>query len=273
MNAKRGYYSLVQFCPNPSRAEVVNFGVVLYCPDADFMAAKIAAGNKVATKLVERQNIDQAALNAAKRALERRLEVERASFQSPEDFQRFAETRANVLKLTTPRPVKVFEPEEELARLFEELVGGHARRQKTKQGLPALDEVFRRLERQGRARLDLNVTVPLLGRRLHVPYAYQNGTLNLVLPQTFANQEASAVNVAMRLAMEGDLLHRHVEDELGQKQLVVIPTFQPSDNGRQLKDRVAKILCDYPIRIISESQMDTFVAQVEREAHASSPST
>ena len=32
MTAKCGYYSLVQFYPNPSRAEAVNLGVVLFLP-------------------------------------------------------------------------------------------------------------------------------------------------------------------------------------------------------------------------------------------------
>ena len=37
MNSKRGYYSLIQFCPEPSRAEAVNLGVLLFCPEAGFI--------------------------------------------------------------------------------------------------------------------------------------------------------------------------------------------------------------------------------------------
>jgi hypothetical protein len=267
MNAKRGYYSLVQFCPNPSRAESVNLGVILFCPDAGFLAARIAEGNNAPAKLVGRENIDRAALNAAKRAIERRLEVDRASFQTLEDIQRFVNTRANVLKLTQPRPVKVHEPDKEILELFNELVGGRARLRHKRVVLPILDDLFHRLEKQGRARLDFSVTVPLLGRLLRVPYAYKNGTFNLVKPQSFANQEASAIDVAMRLAVEGDLLRRHIDDDLGRKQLVIIPTFQLSDNGQEMKERVAKILEDYQIRVVPESDIDAFAAQVEQEAH------
>jgi hypothetical protein len=124
MAAKRGYYSLLQFCPDPSRAEVVNLGVVLFCPEVRFIAAKTAASNLRAAKLVGRSRFDSASLDAAKLAIERRLEVDRERFQTLEDFQYFVDTRANVLRLTTPRPVKVFDPEEDIRQLFDELVEG-----------------------------------------------------------------------------------------------------------------------------------------------------
>ena len=123
MNAKPAYYSLIQFCPDPSRAEAVNLGVLLFCPEAGFIGARTSASNERAAKLAGRQAIDSASLNSAKRAIERRLEVDRDSFQTLEDLQRFVDTRANALKLTQPRPVKVLDPAEDLVKLFEELVG------------------------------------------------------------------------------------------------------------------------------------------------------
>ena len=69
MNAKRGYYSLVQFCPNPARAEAVNVGVILFCPEAGFLAARTSAGARAAAKLVGREGVDPAELEAAKQAI------------------------------------------------------------------------------------------------------------------------------------------------------------------------------------------------------------
>ncbi len=51
MSTKRGYYSLIQFCPNPSRAEAVNLGVLLFCPEAGFIGARTSATNQRAAKL------------------------------------------------------------------------------------------------------------------------------------------------------------------------------------------------------------------------------
>jgi len=124
MNAKKGYYSLIQFCPEPSRLEAVNLGVVLFCPDARYISARITKSNKRASKLVGRLGFDKASLTSAKRALERRFEVDREAFNTLEDLQKFVDTRGNVLRLTTPRPLKVFDPDQDLDNLFGELVGG-----------------------------------------------------------------------------------------------------------------------------------------------------
>ena len=45
MNAHRGYYSLIQYCPDLSRLEAVNVGVVLFCPEPRFIEARTSAGN------------------------------------------------------------------------------------------------------------------------------------------------------------------------------------------------------------------------------------
>ena len=267
MTAKRGYYSLVQFYPNPSRAEAVNLGVVLFCPDAGFLDAKMSVGNRPAMKLVGRVGVDPAALNAAKRAIERRLHVDRVSFQTPDDFRRFAETRANVLRLTAPRPVKVVEPELEIEQLFQELVGGRSRSSQDKMVLPRIDELFRRLQQEKRARLNVTVTVPIEGRPLHVPYEYRNGDMNLVRPQVFSSQEGPAIRMAVQLAVAGDLLRRYGADKEGAKRLVILSSFRPSGNGQELKDRVADVLHEYKVKHISEGEVPKFIAQVEQEAH------
>ena len=268
MNAKRGYFSLVQFCPNPSRAEAVNLGVMLFCPEADFIAARMAVGNRAAAKLVGREGVDSAALNAAKRAIEHRLRVDRASFQTLDDFQQFVDTRANVLKLTSPRPLKVVEPEAELNGLFEELVGGRARRARKSLVFPQLDDLFSRLKQQGRARLDQTVTIPIFETPLHIPYIYPNGDLNLVKPQRFSNQESHAVKVAGHLAMKGDLLLRHGEDREGKKHLVIVTSFEPSGDGQVVRSRVNDILQEYKVKTIAEDHIAEFIAQIEQEAHS-----
>jgi hypothetical protein len=215
------------------------------------LAARTAAGNQRAEKIVERGELDKAALNTAKRAIERRLEVDRDSFQNLDDLQRFVATRANALKLTDPRPVKVFDPQQDLDSLFDELVGGRARSQARRPVAPELDSVFRRLTDQGRARLDWELNVPVVGRTLRVPYAYRNGAWNLVKPQRFSSSESSAINTAMRLALEGDLLQRHSNDEEGAKQLIVISLFPEEPETHSLTNRVSELLGVHSFRRIS----------------------
>ena len=187
--------------------------------------------------------------------------MDRTSFRTPDDFQRFAQTRANVLKLTAPRPIKVVEPAEEIVRLFEELVGGLPARQGSPPTLPALDDLFHRLEQSGRARLNLDVTVPIVGRHLYVPYAYRNGAVNLVKPQLFSESEDRAIGTAMRLAIEGDLLQKHGADAEGAKRLIIVSSFKPDGNGQEIKGRVADILREYDIKNITEEQVPAFAAR------------
>lgn len=268
MKPKRGYYSLIQFCPDPSRLEAVNVGVVLLCPDADFIAARTSAGNRRAEKLVGRGELNRPALNSAKQAIEHRLEVDRASFKSHEDLQAFVNTRGNNLKLTTPRPVKVFDPPRDLDNLFAELVGGRSRTQPTEPLTPELDGVFQRLHEEGRAQLNLNVDVPVWGRSLRIPYAYQNGVLNLVRPQRFSLKENVAMEAAVRLAMEGDLLQRHSQNGEGRKKLVVVSLFPHNAGEQAIAGRVGQLLDEYHVKNVPENEIPQFVSQVEQEAHS-----
>jgi hypothetical protein len=274
MKPKRAYYSLIQFCPDASRLEAVNVGVVLLCPEADFIGARTSAGNRRAEKLVGRGELDRHALNAAKQAIEQRLETDRASLKSHEDLMAFVNTRGNNLKLTQPRPVKVFDPAADLDDLFSELVGGRSRTQRAEPVAPQLEDAFQRLHNEGRAQLNLRVDVPLLGRSLRVPYAYQNGVLNLVRPYRFPKKEGAAIESAMRLAVEGDLLQRHGQNGGPAKKLIVVSLFshngaEPAAANRvsQLLDRVSQLLAEYHVSNVQESQIHQFVSQVEQEAH------
>jgi len=42
----KGYFSLVQYCPDVARQEAVNVGVVLLCPEQKFIGVKITPGNQ-----------------------------------------------------------------------------------------------------------------------------------------------------------------------------------------------------------------------------------
>lgn len=267
MTPKRGYYSLIQFCPDPSRAEAVNLGVLLFCPEARFVAARMSQGNGRAAKLVGRTGIDSASLNAAKRAIEHRLQMDWEGFQTLEDLQRFVDTRANVLKLTTPRPVKVFEPEEELRKLYEELVGGRARQRPPAAFPPELDQLFHRLEDEGRARLNWNVDIPIVRRGLRIPYAYRNGVWNLVRPKLFSSDEGPAIGQAQQLAVDGDLLRRHGTDAEGEKRLVVLTAFEAGENMADLENRVVDLFREYAVTTVRQHDVPQFLAEVEQQAH------
>lgn len=124
MAGHNGYYSLIQYCPDASRAEAANVGVLLFCPDLRYIDAKVSRGNDRIARFFHRGTFDAERINAAKQAIVSRLEVERDAFRTLDDLQRFIDTRANEIIVTTPRPVKVRDAAEDLTRLFSELVAG-----------------------------------------------------------------------------------------------------------------------------------------------------
>ena len=269
MNPERGYYSLIQFCPNPSRWETVNVGVVLFCPALRFLEARISKNNRRAEKLVGRQNLERAALDAAKQAIQSRLQVDRESFQTIEDLEKFINSRGNSVKLTPARPIKVFNPKADLDGLFVELVGGKSSRQKAaelRELFPTLHGTFEELQSQGKAQLNLRVTVPVLARSMIVPYAYSNGRLNLVKPQRFSQQESASLNSAERLAIEGNLVQRHGTEQDRNARLIVVSSFD-DDQDEGLINRVKALFADFGVENVAKDQIDGFLARVRNEAH------
>ena len=42
----KGYFCLVQYCPDLARREVANVGVLLFSPEHDFLEARLVTGNQ-----------------------------------------------------------------------------------------------------------------------------------------------------------------------------------------------------------------------------------
>src|SRR5690606_35176608 len=107
-----------------------------------------------------------------------------------DDLKAFIATRANDLRLTEPRLAMVSDIEADFERLFKQLAADEATAtlaaESPAQVLPpALSEAFYRLSQQQRIWDPEPIIVPVLKRKLDVPYAYRNGAVNLVKPQVF----------------------------------------------------------------------------------------
>lgn len=117
----RGYYSIIQYCPDPSRLETVNLGVALFCPEAHFLKVRFGRRKTRVRQLFGKQ--DWEFIEAQQSAMEARLAHEKDDFRSIDDFGVFVSKRASAFRMTTPRTVKVEDPEQELAALLARLVG------------------------------------------------------------------------------------------------------------------------------------------------------
>ena len=216
MAMSRGYYSLIQYCPDLSRLESANIGVLLFCPEKRFLAARVSADNARIRHFFGSEGHDWQRINSFKKGLEERLEAEQGTIVTLSDLERFIATRANQLQITPPRSMKVDAPVVELDALFKELIGG-PRRRKTTSFRKYLKKKFDTAGVENKLRRDVTVNVPVLNREVHVPYGYQNGRFHLIQPVRFEGREVSqAVNTACRYAVEGRSIFEHFDPGLGQ---------------------------------------------------------
>lgn len=264
MAATRGFFSVVQFCPDLDRGECANVGVVLVVPQLGFLDVRLSEDNEGPKQRFGRDAYDDARLAVAKRALEGRLREEGTAWTGPEDLQTFARREGNHLLLATPKVILVEDAEAELDELYQRLVHVDPQRRR-RQPKPDLKKVFEPKLIGVPLIRNLEVDVPEYGK-LDVPYAYQNGVLNLVRPEGFPIDESSATTKANDLAVKGHLLYRHRDATGQQRKLIIVGGFDVSA-PEELKKRIDFVLREHDARLVREDDIDEFVEEVKSVAH------
>lgn len=264
MNATKGYYCLVQYCPDIARAEAANVGVVLFAPDHGFIRARVSDNNKRIRKFFGDEADNYQHLNAMKNALVQRIEVEKAEFGLLENLQQFVETRANKVILTNPKPVKVFNPEDDLNALFQELVEHPIKDLTVRAELTLrkrLDNVLGDAALKNYLRRDLEFQIPTLTEKLTVPYGFQNGRFNLIQPVEFEQQRrGTIINAACKHAIEGNYIFKNPDQKLGEMQLCVVADF--TDATRDMAAKVETIFQEYHVRMFASDSMENLKQEI-----------
>ena len=121
MEHTKGYYSLIQYCPDRSRMELCNLGVILFAPQINFLDIKIIKNNNKVKKFFGKNSFDDKWLTNAKNSLVYTIK----NIKSKEEFEHFIQTRANELILSNLTSVRIIYPEITLANLFLELIQGN----------------------------------------------------------------------------------------------------------------------------------------------------
>lgn len=264
MTIQRGYYSVLQFCPDPARFEVANLGVALLCPDQNFFQARVTGGNERVTHFFDRSHYDIPRLNSYKAGLVDRLNNS-GEVKDRDSFGQFAAMQVNAIVMTPPQFCRVEGNAEELLEsLLEDLVG-EKKRVASEGGLKQrLREAFEAEGLLGTIILEnVSITVPAFGREAAFPFAWQNGVLNLIDPVRFTSNEPSNLEqTACRRAVEGQSISRREDPVHGRCQLNVIGQFQAEDqNGR---DIVRRILQESEVKLIESSHIESYIQTIMR---------
>ena len=269
MNAPcTGYYSVIQYCPDHSRLEAANVGVLLFVPSLGFLETRFAAGNDRIRRFFGDEANDWDRINATKRMLERRFETEAPALCDQAAVEKFLRLFANEFVFSELRAVRVEHPQAELAQLFEELVGGRVRRDPPVEPL-VLDRVRERLDRPDltlKLRRKVSVRVPVIGDALEADYAFCNGRLNLIqLKEFMQTRPADLFRDACRTAAEGHLLFRNRDDQDGDRQLIVVAAFR--DEAQDQCGRVQELLREHDVMFYPGEAVEELVQIISASAH------
>ena len=259
----KGYYSVIQFSPDPARAEAVNVGVLLFCPARGFIAAKTRRDNQRVRRMFGDDGFENDRLNAAKTSMERR--VARLESAGLEDLERFIASRGNDIILTPARSIRVTgDPAELLGELHEERVGS-VEREKSGPSMPELDQAMHSPTLHDRIRFNQDVEVPRFGRTLRIPYAYQNGTFNRIKPQVFKN---APIERASFLALSGRVIREHKDPEHGEQRLIVVSDVADRAHRDKIRETIDNVFDEANVRNVWRDELPRFLEEVEAELDA-----
>ena len=262
----KGYYSVMQYCPDPSRGEAANVGVVLFTEEPYTLSVKITQTFARVKRFFRPEDQRLARIMDAVRANAIRVTKSSNELRVLAEFEQFARSMGNDIRLTPPLVVRVEDAKRDLLELYDDLVGDFAPPSRPAVVLPTvINRVFEDLTRENKITRPGTIHIPLLGRKLHIPYAYRNGVLNYVKPTVFADK-SDTTEKAARLAIEGDQLRKHPINELTghtERRLVVVSSAS-SDPKSEL--RVAPLFSEYGVKYVIQADAEEFAALVRREA-------
>lgn len=261
MKTTKGYYSLIQFCPDLSRLEAANVGVVLFCPEPHFLEVRMAEENSRIQRFFGRDAFDWSRINSYKLGIKERLEIEGKDFRGPDDLKNFAQRRGNSIQLTAPRPITVRNAGRDLEELFEEVVG-QRKRPKAERGLRRrLVEQLEGANLGSKLKWDIEIHIPSLNKEIDIPFGFQNGRFNLVQPVSFQAADPSQLRrTASAHAIEGLALFEHPDESLGNLELVVVGQFRSDANGA--REDIRRILQQGRTRLYASTEVDDLIQEI-----------
>ncbi len=262
----RGYYSIIQFCPDPSRLEAVNIGVALFCPDVPFLQTRFGRRKTRVQQLFGKQ--DWEFVEMQRIALEARFRSQEQEFSDLAGFESFVAKRAGAFRLTPPRQVKVEDPARDLQDLFLRLVGAQdpAKHGAAKQICRELGARFRDAGIERLMQSSVTVHPPTLPKPFKAPFAYRNGRLNLIEAVQFEGHTPSSVfNRASIHAVEGQFLAEYTDPEYGELNLIVVGNFSP-DQEVERKSALA-VFERHNIAMHTFAGIENLIAEIKLQAH------
>lgn len=262
----KGYYSILQYIHNLERSEGVNVGVLLFCHGKNFLELQTTTTLK-RLKALFGDNIDSKRLKIALDAFSERIEELVRQNLNIDILTHFINTRANNLRLTPLRSMKVFNPKQDLLNLFEELVNEH--RQVQPRSLITKPEMIRLFEQiiklknvEAKIKRNVEIESTLLAKKMKFPFSFQNGKLNLIEPVEFAATTLDGnIKHAGQIAFEADIFAKEAKSI----KLNIIGSFKQEQT--EAISYIKNILNKYDVSLYTPQNLEVLVSEIETSAH------
>ena len=267
--SSRAFYSIVQYCPDLARLEAANVGVVVFRAEPAYLGVKMSENQTRVVKMFGRGSRDLKRLRTFESGLEERLMSGRGDVTSLEKLNQLAAMQVNALRMTPFMPCRISaRPDEDLDRMFQELVepilsvDSIVSRVSLKR---VLEEKFSAPDINIRIRRGVKVRIPFLGRDEEIPYAYQNGRLNLIAPVTFPKNQSTLEERASKYALEGQSLFEARDPQLGDMQMLVVGQFESGETDNIGTAR--RILEDHHVRLFPSEDLSSLIQEIRTLGH------
>ena len=258
--ASPGYYCLVQFRPDPAAMEAINQGVLLFCPEQEFIECRCSKSTRRLERAFGRKSFVPDQVRRAAQVIADRISREKANFKTIEDLRAFVDSRTGNVVLSDPRPIKVTLPDEDINSLFRELVRdlGIGR---TNDIRKAVRLAFDRPSLKEKLHRGYSITIKP-GVQRTFPFAYRNGTMNCIRPVRFGDK---ALDMAFRCG--GESVEINQADESAK--LVIIADFPNPDSADKTRLEITSVLEDFrkQLRVVMAEDIKKFAEEIERTAH------
>jgi hypothetical protein len=260
MNQHKGYYSLIQFCPDPSRLEGINIGVLVYSPESARLVFRLTQGNQRIRKVFGQQ--DWNFLDRVRESVQSRLRSEK--FETVSDLESYIAKRANVVQLTPLRPLKIGDIDQEISALYRRLVEPETVARKPRIATYLSNKLIE-AGVVGLVQKSISIEIPAFKQPIRVPYGYQNGRFNLISPIQFNPDREDILTKAGKSAIEGQLLYQSPDPQLGDLRLVVIAKF-PDRNENSSRELVGKIFEEHHVSLHTFDNIEPLVEDIRKSA-------
>ncbi len=271
----QGYFSLIQYCPDWTRLEVCNLGVMLFCSEPQFL--DVAMTRRYATRIHKIFGRDHSLehVKMFKDIFAERIRVEKSRLCNLEALKSFIAKRANSFLITEPRSIDVRDPARELADLFKEIFG-ETTKSESKKRVSTKERFYQALEMALGADLDrrvvrnlpqMEVPVPGFHRTIRPCAGYLNGSFNIVVSERLT-PENSFTKMSCNL-IAGKFFRETPSKYWGTQRLVILAETNHSAEVEEQVETFRPMMEDQNIGIYTDHGQ--IVATIKQEAKPLTP--